>query len=249
MPQKRSTGNFQPFSDCIIKYVLSQKPFSCLWLKLPTSVWISWKRKVFLRQKAHFTVEGEGFRNTNRREVLRDVKETACSYPLQSLHICMPTAWPDGRAFSDVVLSILQFTDFFSRLFSVVMEGFASPPPQLLMLPGGSQWVLPGSKGHLNLSDWDCVYLYRETCETSQWNFGYEELGTVFGSGLWKHPDLVWGWDGAESVPEPLQAPSAPNWTSKLSALMSGLCFQSDLYALSGQSFSKLSANVFCISV
>ena len=38
-----------------------------------------------------------------------------------------------------------------------------------------------------------------------------------------------------------------PHWTLKLSALMPGLCFRSDLYVLFGQSLSKLSSNIFCI--
>lgn len=98
---------------------------------------------------------------------------------------------------------------FFPCVLSIVMEGSVSPPTQLLMFPGGSQLVVPGSKWHLNISSWDCFYVNTETCETSQWIFRYKELGTIFGSGFWKHLELVPEWDGAESDPEPLQAPSA----------------------------------------
>lgn len=157
-----------------------------------------------------------------------------------SLHICTHMTWADGEVFSDTVLSILEFIDYFSRVLSVVMDGCVSPPTQLPMLPGGSQLVLPGSKWHLNTSNWDCFYANRETCEATQ----YEELGTISCSGFWKHPELVREWGGAESVPEPLQAPSA----KRPQNFGSGLCFQSDLYALFCQSLSKLSFNIFFIS-
>lgn len=71
-------------------------------------------------------MRGEGFRNTNRSIILRDRKETACSFPLRSLHICVLMAWPDGKVFSEVVASILAFIDFCTE-FCQLLRRVLSP--------------------------------------------------------------------------------------------------------------------------
>lgn len=94
---------------------------------------------------------------------------------------CSLHSWPDLTEKCSQTWS----SQFWSSLvlFIRVMEGFVSSRCQCSL--GVLSRFFQAVKWHLKISNWDCFYVNRETCETSHWSFRYGELGTIFGFGFW----------------------------------------------------------------